>query len=167
MTSVVLIDGRSGSGKTTHAALLAAELGAHGVPAQTLHLDSLYPGWNGLSRGSAAVATVLRERGYYPYDWALARFSEKRITLDPLQPLVIEGCGALTAENLDAARDWAGPGEQVRSLWLECDEAVRRERALARDGEMFAPHWDEWAGQESAHYELHEPWLLADEVLRI
>ena len=28
--------------------------------------------------------------------------------------------------------------------------AVRRARALARDGAVYAPHWDRWAAQEDA-----------------
>ena len=55
---VVLIDGRSGAGKTTLARELAPLLGA-----QLVSLDDLYPGWGGLEAGSAAVhETVLRDR---------------------------------------------------------------------------------------------------------
>ncbi len=48
---VVLIDGRSGAGKTTLARDLAPMLGA-----QLVSLDDIYPGWAGLEAGSAAVA---------------------------------------------------------------------------------------------------------------
>lgn len=162
MTRVVLIDGRSGSGKTTLAEQIAAELTVDDSAAQTLHLDLLYPGWDGLALGSLAVATALREGGYHPYDWHEGRFAASWIALDPERPLVIEGCGALTEANLAAARSWAPKlgAAEVRAIWLECDETLRRERALARDGEMFAPHWDEWAAQEAVHYARHEPWLL-------
>lgn len=162
MTRVVLIDGRSGSGKTTLAEQIAVRLGADDSVAQTLHLDLLYPGWDGLALGSLAVATALREGGYHPYDWHAGQFMAGWIALDPERPLVIEGCGALTEANLAAARAWASKlgAAEVRAIWLECDETLRRERALARDGEMFAPHWDEWAAQEAVHYALHKPWLL-------
>ena len=162
LSRVVLVDGRSGSGKTTLAAQISAELSTVDATAQTLHLDSLYPGWDGLARGSAAVVTALREGGYHPYDWHAGQFMERWISLDSSRPLVIEGCGALTEANLAAARAWAPKlgAAEVRAIWLECDETLRRERALARDGEMFAPHWDEWAAQEAAHYARHEPWLL-------
>jgi cytidylate kinase len=33
-------------------------------------------------------------------------------------------------------------------VWLEVPALVRKRRALDRDGEMFAPHWDQWAAQE-------------------
>lgn len=162
MTRVVLIDGRSGSGKTTLGAQLAAELSTDQSRAQTLHLDLLYPGWDGLAQGSLAVATALHEGGYQPYDWHAGRFAASWITLDPERPLVIEGCGALTEANLVAARAWASKlgDAEVRAIWLECEETLRRQRALSRDGETFAPHWERWASQEDAHYAMHEPWML-------
>lgn len=166
---IVLIDGRSGSGKTTLAAELAIEIGGASEPAQVLHLDLLYPGWGGLAAGSRAVAAALRDGWYHPYDWHAGEFSLKRITLDPERPLVIEGCGALTAANLAAARQWASAdgftsAAKVRAIWLECDEAMRRERALSRDGDTFEPYWESWAAQEEQHYAVHEPWLLASET---
>ena len=54
--AVVLIDGRSGSGKTSLAADVAESLGA-----AVLHLEDLYPGWDGLGAGSRAVASALAE----------------------------------------------------------------------------------------------------------
>lgn len=179
--SVIMIDGRSGSGKTTLAAEYAELFDTFGQPAQTLHLDSLYPGWGGLAEGSAAVARALKQQWYHPYDWAAAEFSALKISLDPNQLLIIEGCGALTLANLEAARRWSGgaevasadivPGGAVRAaavhaIWIECDEELRRSRSLARDGEMFAPHWQSWAEQERAHYARQKPWLLAGEVLQ-
>lgn len=162
--AVVIIDGRSGSGKTTLAAECADRLSTRGHLAQTLHLDSLYPGWGGLAEGSAAVAGVLAQRWYQPYDWATGEFSPSRIAVDPNRPLVIEGCGSLTASNLTAARKWVGESGGVHAIWIECAEALRRARALTRDGEMFAPHWDRWAAQEQAQFMRHKPWLLADEI---
>ena len=47
-----LIDGPSGSGKTT----LAAEIEQHwnsAVKLQVVHMDDLYPGWDGLAEGAA------------------------------------------------------------------------------------------------------------------
>ncbi len=159
---VLLIDGRSGSGKTS----LAARYGSEQT--QILHLDFLYPGWDGLAEGSRSVASVLSSGEYRRYDWAAGEFAGDRIQLDPTRRLVIEGCGALTAANLSAAADWlqrSALGDAVvRSIWLTGEEEVRRARALARDGVMFAPHWERWAAQERAHFEVHMPWEIADEV---
>ena len=162
---VLVVDGRSGSGKTSLAARLA---GRSGGDASVLHVEDLYPGWDGLADGSRAVARALAEGGYRRYDWALGRFAEW-VPLPRRVPLVIEGCGALTAANLAAARAWAGRaaggGGRVRGVWIACPEPVRRARALARDGETFRPHWDRWAAQEDAHFAEHRPWELADDVL--
>ncbi len=156
---VTLIDGRSGSGKTTLADRLAAGSGA-----AILHLDELYPGWDGLAEGSRSVARALRAGEYLRYDWEAGAFSE-RVVLDPARPLVIEGCGALTLANLAAARAWARGSGAVRTIWMECPDELRRDRALARDGEMFRPHWERWAAQEEAHFAAERPVALAAEIV--
>ena len=33
-------------------------------------------------------------------------------------------------------------------VWTEAPASVRKNRALDRDGDTFAPHWDAWAAQE-------------------
>ena len=37
-------------------------------------------------------------------------------------------------------------------VWVEATDALRKRRALSRDGETYAPHWDRWAAQEDAVY---------------
>lgn len=155
---VVLIDGRSGSGKTSFAERLARELDAG-----LLHLDDLYPGWDGLAVGSRAVAAALRDRGYRRYDWETAAFAEW-VDIDRSRSLIIEGCGALTAENLVAAREFAASGT-AWAIWMECAAEVRKARALGRDGEMFASHWDAWAAQEAEQIAAHQPVALANEIV--
>lgn len=167
---VLFIDGRSGSGKT-HLAERIAQAAATGPrPVQVLHVEALYPGWDGLAEGSAALAAALRASGYRAYDWVAAEFGACQ-SIAPLPPLVIEGCGAITAENLAAARDWAAAtgmaSPRVRSVWLEVEAVTRKRRALARDGELYAPHWERWAAQEEELYARHRPWELADRVITI
>ena len=55
--------------------------------------------------------------------------------------LVVEGCGA----SVGAAAPFAGT-----RVWLDAPAGLRRERAIARDGALFADHWDMWAAQEEA-----------------
>lgn len=132
----VTIDGYSGSGKSTLAAALARL-----VPGwQVLHLDDWYPGWDGLAAGTdiaRRIATDLRggrASSYEAWDWEAG---ETGATIRvPLAPTIIEGCGAIEAE-ADLAIWIADPGE---------DE--RRSRALARDGQTYAPHWRRWADQD-------------------
>lgn len=160
---VTLIDGRSGAGKTSFAEALADSLErAMGERPQLLGMDELYPGWGGLAEGSAALADVLRRATYRRYDWARGAFAEA-VELDPSRELVVEGCGSLTAESLAAAREWG----EVRTVWIECPEELRRERALARDGDVFAPHWEEWAVQEREHFARARPIALAREIVHV
>jgi hypothetical protein len=148
---VVLIDGGAGSGKTTLARQLVEHWPTPGV-VQLVGLDELYPGWGGLATASLAVPNLIRGSGFRTWDWRRSAPGDWR-RLDPAQPLVVEGCGAITA----ASRALAG-----LAVWLDADEAVRRNRALARDGAEFAAHWDDWAAQEAAHWLADKPRALAD-----
>jgi hypothetical protein len=146
---VVLIDGRSGGGKTTLAQDLAPLLGA-----QLVSLDDLYPGWDGLAAGGAAVhETVLRaeDPGWRGWDWSAGRPAGWH-PLDPAEPIVVEGCGALSRAN----RALASFG-----IWVELGAAERRGRALERDPGV-APFGERWAAQEDAHIRAERPQELAD-----
>ncbi|WP_298118730.1 ATP-binding protein [uncultured Aurantimicrobium sp.] len=151
-----LIDGPSGSGKTT----LAAEIEQHwnsAVKLQVVHMDDLYPGWDGLADGAATAFAMLRERGngadthWQRYDWATAAFAEWH-SVDAREPLLIEGCGSLSAGSESLS--------QVR-IWLDADTELRRERALSRVGENFAEHWTEWDAQFENFVSLHNPQALS------
>jgi uridine kinase len=141
-TCVIAIDGRSGAGKTSLAAGLRAELAA---PVVTL--EDLYGGWDGLERGiDLLVSDVLeplsagRAARVPRYDWGAAAWGAPWV-LEPPAVLVVEGVGT-------GARR-AAAYESVL-VWLEVPAPVRKSRALDRDGETFAPHWDAWAAQEDA-----------------
>lgn len=133
---VVTIDGYSGSGKSTLAAALARLVNGW----QVLHLDDWYPGWDGLEAGADIARRIAADlRGgrtsfYEAWDWENGA-TGATIPV-PLAPTIIEGCGAIEAE-ADLAIWIADPGEEER-----------RHRALARDGQTFAPHWQRWARQD-------------------
>ena len=150
----MLIDGRSGSGKTELARAVIA--GWRGEPEpQLLRLDDVYPGWDGLDAASAEVPAIVRMHRWRAWDWTDDRPGEWH-ELDPARPLVIEGVGALTKRSKPLA-DF--------SIWVSLDDATRKARALARDGESFAPHWDRWARQELALAARENPEQLADLVI--
>ncbi len=149
----MLVDGRSGSGKSTTAVGLVAELGA-----QLVRLDDIYPGWDGLEAGSAHVRDeVLGRSRWQAWDWSRDAEGEWH-GLDPSLPLVIEGAGALSRANRERA---------TFGIWVELDAAARKRRALARDGDAYAPHWDRWAAQEEAFIAREHPRELADIVLTL
>ncbi len=151
--AVVLIDGRSGAGKSVLAESLAPRLDA-----QLVSLDELYPGWEGLQAGSDAVhRTVLRARapGWTRWDWAGARPAEWH-PLDPGRAVVVEGCGALSR----ASRPLATFG-----IWVELDAGERRRRSSERDHGRFDRYWQVWAAQEDAFIARERPRELADRVL--
>ena len=150
---VVLIDGGSGAGKSTLAALLAPQLGA-----QLLHLEDMYRGWDDLAGTSERVHThvlVSEAPGWWGWDWDRARLGAWH-PIDPTLPLVLEGSGALSRRNRSAA---------TLGIWIELDAATRQTRALARDGERYAPHWNRWAAQEAAFAARESPAAIADIVL--
>jgi uridine kinase len=139
-TRVVAIDGRSGSGKTSLAAALGDQL-----KAPVVSLEDLYGGWDGLERGiDLLVSTVLEplaagEAARVPrYDWVAGEWAEP-VLLEPPAALIVEGVGT------GALRPAAFASLLI---WLEVPAATRKRRALDRDGETFAPYWDQWAAQE-------------------
>lgn len=146
-----LIDGRSGSGKSELATAIAADW----PELQLVHLDDLYPGWDGLEEGSGQVAGILTDGRWRAWDWATGAPGQWH-DLDLRRPILIEGMGALTR----ASRPLADV-----ALWVELDDSARRERALRRDGELYAPHWDRWAAQEAALIAQENPLGLADEIV--
>ncbi|GAA4619268.1 AAA family ATPase [Actinoallomurus liliacearum] len=156
-TRVIAIDGRSGSGKSTLAASLHRESGA-----PVVSLEDLYGGWDGLEHGvdllvAEVLAPLAAERtAYVPrYDWTAARWRTP-IELSPPALLIVEGVGA-------GARRAAGYASVL--VWLEAGERTRRRRALDRDGDAYAPHWERWAAQEAELLTRETTWDRADVAL--
>ncbi|MBB5632398.1 dephospho-CoA kinase [Cryobacterium mesophilum] len=151
---IVLVDGRSGSGKTE----LARAMVAQKPELQLVRMDDLYPGWDGLEAGSRHVHDHLiaaSVRRWQRWDWADAAPAEWHV-LDPHRPVLVEGCGALSRANRALA---------VWAVWVELDEPTRRARVRARDGDSWDDRWDDWAAQEDAFIARENPRDLADSVI--
>lgn len=160
--ALIGLDGRSGVGKTTLAAALAARLAPH-ARVGVLHVEEMYPGWDGLAAATAddgpyvravAALTAGRPAGWRAWDWHAGAPGEAR-ALDPdaLDVVVCEGVGALC------------PGARPLldlAVWVDAPEDVRRTAALARDGDAYAPHWERWARQEEAYLAAADPAGAAD-----
>jgi uridine kinase len=151
---VLAVEGRSGSGKTTLARAVAGELGA-----PLIQMDHLYAGWDGLEQGVEALHSWVleplaagRPAVWRRWDWEAGAYAEEHSVPDA-DWLVVEGvgCGGTVLR------------PYLRGLvWLEIPTALRKQRALARDGQTYAPHWSRWARHEDAFYASEQVREYAD-----
>ncbi|MFC4564767.1 hypothetical protein ACFO4E_23150 [Nocardiopsis mangrovi] len=155
---VLAVEGRSGSGKSLLASLLADRIGC-----PVVHMDDLYPGWTGLA---AAVPLALDHvvaplaRGRDPrwprFDWERGRHAGWAGTA-ARDTLILEGCGS-------GARDLRPYLSAL--IWVDAPAQVRARRLAHRaDAAAYAPYRRMWARQEDAFYAAHEPHAHADLVL--
>ena len=159
--TLILLDGPSGSGKTVLAGRIRD--GWVGADRPTIvHLDDVYPGWDGLESASEHIAEHLleplragREARWRRYDWARAEPAEWHV-VDPAHPLLVEGCGALSRRNA-ALADLA--------IWVETDDVTRKRRALERDGELYEREWERWDAQWQSFVARERPRELATVVV--
>ncbi len=96
----------------------------------------------------AAGQTAVARR----WDWIADRPGEL-VSQAPVPFLVLDGCGS---------------GSRVIRpflsllVWVDAPEQVRRERAMARDGDVYEPWWDVWAEQERALFAAEQTKSAAD-----
>lgn len=149
-TPILLIDGRSASGKTTLAAALQQVLFKQGetLP-RVVHMDDLYEGWHGLQAGhdlllrSVLLPVAARRRAnWQEWDWALEQRNQWR-EFDGGTPLIVEGCGSLSRQTAELAH---------LSAWLEVPEQERQRRWIQRTGHDHDEWWPIWAAQELDFY---------------
>ncbi|GAB3256313.1 aminodeoxychorismate synthase component I [Arthrobacter pigmenti] len=160
---IIAVDGRSGAGKTTLALELAANLRTHHT-VSLFHLEDIYPGWDGLQAGVEAYRQSILgalNRGttahWQPWDWNAGRHGAEQV-LALSEIVVVEGVGAGST----AAR----PMVDV-VIWCTATDRQRKERALARDGDLFAPFWDRWARQEAALLQHDDVTAAADLLVEV
>jgi adenylate kinase family enzyme len=160
-TPIVLIDGRSNSGKSTFAKSLQENLFKQGesLP-RVIHMDDLYPGWEGLSLGVDYLNRFILEpvskketASWQQWDW-LNNQRGAWVEFSGGTPLIIEGCGAISERASSVA---------FLRLWLEAPEPLRQSRWLEREGNL--DRFDMWAAQELDFYAREKSSSLADLVI--
>lgn len=168
-TVVVLIDGHAGSGKSTLTKLLSNLLFKQFEQApHVIHMDHLYPGWEGLGEGSLylleQVLTPLRNNqtaSWQVWNWARGR----RGANDPGNGwrsfeggnvLLVDGCGSISRASSELA--------DLR-IWVESPFEVRKARFLARDSGRFASHFDNWSMQEQEFYQAEHSKELSELII--
>ena len=145
--ALVLIDGASGTGKTS----LADEMAARwltGRDVVVVHMDDLYGGWNGLAAGILALEVSLltpraagRDAHLRSFNW-LTETWENGLVIPAHVDVIVEGCGSFGQTQTQTQAHDADA-----LIWLEAPEDLRRERALGRGAEDFERHWDMWEQQ--------------------
>jgi uridine kinase len=151
---LLCIDGPAGSGKTTLAGEVAAAARAE-VSVAVVHLDDVYPGWDGLAEGVRRAGAELlaplaagRPGRYRRYDWVAGTEGEW-CPVDPVELLVLEGVGAGAA-----GRDHASA-----LVWVQAPADVRLARGLERDlalpgqpsdRDELSRNWERWMADEEA-----------------
>ena len=151
---LVCVDGPAGSGKTTLANRLSAELGA-----TVLHMDDLLEGWDGLAsiwprlrQGVLDPLAAGRAGWYRRYDWTAGALAEWHV-VPVSEVLVLEGVGS-AQRAVDAVANLR--------IWVEAPPALRLERGLARDGEDLRAQWLTWMRIEAAHFAVEATRERAD-----
>ena len=166
---VVLIDGRSGSGKSTFANLVSnLVFEADRQSPKVIHMDDLYPGWEGLGAGarylSEQILRPLNQIGradWQRWDWSKIQRGGNDSgngwrSFDGRNLLIIEGCGSVTE---------ASKKQADLTIWLESERSTRKTRFLSRDGGKFKDHWIQWSAQEDEFYATHKSKELCEIVI--
>jgi uridine kinase len=158
---LVAVDGPSGAGKTRFALGLAKQ-----IDAPVVHTDDLLDGWDDQftfwGRLEETVLGPLRrgETAFYQrYQWHLRAFDPIPVRLDPAPVVIVEG--------VSAARRSIRP-ELSLAVFVDAPAPLRRDRALARDGDdsvAFRAYLERWRVAEERHFAEDETAAHADLVV--
>lgn len=153
---VLLVDGRSGGGKTTFAERAARLLGG-----AVVHTDDLSWHHDAVAWDDLAIGHVIEpwRRGeavdFRPPAWEANRRDGAVTVPEDVRVLVLEGVGAGRAP-------LAAHADAV--VWVQSDRDEARERGLRRDVELGRPpeeaerFWDDWMGAEEPFLAADRPW---------
>lgn len=170
-TPIILIDGRAGSGKSSFAEELRNELFKQSDSAPTLvHMDDLYPGWDGLQGGAGYLLQNIlqpiasgKPAFWQKWDWETGQRGDSAEPgngwreLSGGNTLIVEGCGSLSRQSREIAN---------LAVWIEADRKSRKDRWHIRDSGKFDDHWGLWQAQEDDFYQVEKSDQLADWIIQ-
>jgi uridine kinase len=171
---LVALDGRSGTGKSTLAALLADRLGATVVEG-----DDFYPGgsdadWDARSPAEKAALVIDwrrmradalepllagRPAAWHPFDFAAGEgLAAHTVTRAPAPVIVLDGVYSARPELADLV--------DLAILVEAADDRVRRQRLLAREGAPYMAAWHRrWDAAEDYYFTHVRPRSSFDRII--
>ena len=158
---IILIDGKTSTGKTEFAKMLQNQLFAILEQApRVISMDDLYPGWGGLKEGSVYLLQKIliplsknQTAYWHTFDWHKDSREEHLSSFAGGTPLIVEGCGSLSLASNELS-DY--------SIWLSAPEEIREQRFSERDNGEFDQYFEKWAAQEEEFYSTHRSLELAN-----
>lgn len=157
-TLLVAIDGEGGAGKSTLAALLAAELGTAAVVCLDDFARPTVPGWD-MPRMISQVLDPLRagrSGRYQRWDWETDLGAEWH-DVPAGGVVIVEGVSATRAELA---------GRWDLTVWVSTPRDIRLARGLTRDGEAMREQWlTVWMPEEDAYVAEQHPAERADVIV--
>ncbi|WP_432835576.1 uridine kinase family protein [Dactylosporangium sp. CA-092794] len=146
---LVAVDGRAGSGKSTFAGRLAAEL-QRTRRVTVLHTDDFLDGWSKMPIWQPRLREWVfepfrsgRAGAYRRYDWGLERLVDEWTVIEPPDVLIVEGVGSASAVMRP---------DLTLSVLVHAPRGLRLRRGLERDGEALRPEWERWMTGEDGHF---------------
>ncbi len=152
LPTIIAIDGRSGSGKTTFSNQLSSTLNATVVHTDDVAWHHSFFDWYPL-----LIEHILEPfQAGQSVDWKpeiwTTQGREGSIVVPNAKILILEGVSASRRE----LSNWIDV-----PIWIETSLEIAEQRGLARDGEAERDFWFEWQAQERPLLEKDQPWTRA------
>lgn len=150
--TIIAIDGRSASGKTTFANQLSSALNA-----TVVHTDdvawhhSFFDWWELLIENILEPFKAGKNVDYQPEIWK---------TRGRAGSIVVPATPVLILEGVSSTRLGYSPWIDL-PIWVETSLEIAEQRGLLRDGETARDFWFEWQAQERPLLEKDQPWNRA------
>lgn len=171
---LVALDGRSGTGKSTMAKMIATQLGGVEIVSDDFWIGGSDQEWDARSPGQRADLAINWRRlrnevlvpllankhaAWHPYDWKGKReLASHYIEKDPSPLIVLDGAYSTRPELVDII--------DLAILVEVPSDVVRRKRLIDREGETYMENWHRrWDPAEDFYFSKIRPRESFDIVL--